>query len=183
MSETLKKPISVNNALALLSGNTVAHRRLRLDEMTLLLKIFKDIKAYTEIGTYYGLSLGLIGLCTDVKYVTCYDTDLRPEVTSIISMLDAYGVEVTFHQANFDGIIPPFSDMILIDADHSYEATLRHYYQCRMRSSNIVLHDVEMPGPGQVFKEMGGAKIVSSIQYDTAPDGKVLPPLGYGILK
>ena len=177
------KPMELGKALSLLPHATVGRRRLRLDELNTLVQLFRGIGSYCEVGVYFGLSLGVIGLCTGVKKINAYDTEKRNEVLDIMQLLDKHGVECTYHICDFTGVVPDFCDMALIDADHSYEMTLTHYHQCKMRAKFIVLHDVEMPGPGRVFKEVGGIKIVSSLDRDIAADGKILPPLGYGILR
>lgn len=175
--------MELSKAIHLLPHITFVHRRLKYDEINILLHLFRDITSYCEVGVYYGLSLGIIGLCTNVKKIEAYDIYKRDEVVDIMALLDKFDVECTYHVGDFNGAIPNFCDMALIDADHSYEMTALHYNQCKMRAKTVVLHDVEMPGPGKLFKEVGGVKIVSAQTYDVAPDGKTLPPLGYGILR
>lgn len=158
--------------------------RLRYDELAVLCGLFKDATSYIEVGVYDGLSAFMISATTNIEYIYLIDiVPLRNNLASLIT--NDLNVVVYNHVGDFV-TVPPITkhkyNWCLLDADHSYEATKLAYALFKNSAYTIVIHDVEMPGPNQLFKEIGGVKIVSSDDTFMSPDGKLLPPLGYAIL-
>ncbi len=178
----MKNPYSFRDALDF-CGTLMVRQRLRLDELQLLCGLFKGAASYIEVGVYDGLSAALIGLSTCVEHMVLVDIQCTTRMNHAISLLRNANiiVEVYIKEACEVQLDKQY-EWCLIDADHSYEATKRHYEHYKPYTRQLVLHDVEMPGPGQLFKEIGGVKLVSSEDTVTVVDGKVLPQLGYGIL-
>lgn len=162
--------------------------RLRRDELNVLCQIMHNKKHYIEVGVYDGLSSFVISACTCIEYIRLIDINENEYVDRLIQQL---GVGVFPSWKDFRSVETFYApdtnntSWFLLDAEHEYEPTKEAYeWACKiMPMATIVLHDVEMPGPKQLFEEIGGVKIVSSEKEYISPDGKVLPPLGYGILK
>ena len=158
-------------------------RRTRLyrDEIQLLCHIFRHTKSYLEVGVYDGLSAYLVGACTEAKHITLVDIN---ENKYIVTVLESLGINVETCWTRIEDLeLNRPHAWCLLDADHSYEGTKAAYDKCFGLATSIVLHDVEMPEVGKLFNELTGVKIVSSQTSYTSPDGKVLPQLGYGIVK
>jgi len=158
-------------------------RRTRLypDEIKLLCTLYRNTNSYLEVGVYDGLSAFLISTCTRNTVITLVDINPNPYIVTVLKSL---GIEVREHWTHVEELdINITHSWCLLDADHSYEGTKAAYDKCFGLATSIVLHDVEMPEVSKLFNELTGVKIVSSQTSYTSPDGKVLPPLGYGIVK
>ena len=181
----MKYPMSFKGALKCANEARLTYRtRLHLDELNILCKTFYAAKSYVEIGVYDGLSAFMIAATTHVEHM--YLIDINPLRNNLAELIyKDLGVTGYNHVGDFattPEMLCEKYNWCLIDADHSYEATKAAYEQFKDSVYDVVLHDVEMPGPGQLFNEIGGVKIVSSNINSVSPDGKVLPALGYGIL-
>lgn len=177
----MRFPIPFKDALECASKFGISYRqRLRLDELQTLCAVMHNCKSYIEVGVYDGFSAYMIGATTCVERMYLIDLKISERT---LKALDTLAINVKFAETDFrSAIMLPHSDWCLLDADHSYEATKDAYLIYKQMADTIVLHDVEMPGPKQLFYEVGGVRIVSSDHNVHAPDGKLLPPLGYGIL-
>lgn len=181
----MENPMSFKDALSIMPEVSKYHRRLKLDELEQLVNYLYHKKTYTELGVYYGLSAGMIGLCTNIMHVNLYDLKVTDGMLEVIKLLSDFGVSSAIELMHIDKAIIRSADCIMIDAEHSYEATKRYYIRCTQLSPTIILHDIEMPGPKQVFdeyKNKNSVTFISDYTYDIAPDGKRLPPLGYGVI-
>lgn len=174
-------PMSFSEAIKL-AGSSSYRRRLRYDEMLVLCRVMFDCRSYTEVGVYDGLSAWLVGATTCVAEMHLIDKHFTPAAMDACRRLEELGITIVLHTCDALSAQPPRTDWCLIDADHSYDATLAHVRYYKDKASLLVLHDIEMREVGKLFAELGGVKIVSSRDQDIAPDGKVLPRLGYGLI-
>lgn len=178
----MKNTIEFKRACSIAKQIDLSFRqRLDYDELEVLCRIMYDKTSYMEVGVYDGLSAFIIGMCTKAESITLIDNNFTEKANTAANILSLAGINIQVLTCDALEAQTDYHSWCLLDADHSYKSTKACYERFKDLTGMIVLHDVEMLGPGQLFAEVGGIKIVSSKEV-ISPDTKVLPKMGYGIL-